>query len=286
MRLAAAVLLLPLGFACTGGSSDSLVDSQLRDPEPRETPDAAQAGSSSGAPVDDPKCASVTGTVEGTGSSGLRIRTKPNTDSNENGRVEEGATITIYCQVEGEAIEGNSVWSYLGAERGYVADAYVDTGHEGFVPDLPRCDADTLTCGAVVTNPKPEPGVDTPPSPLGSSPEVDITGPAVLDHVQGFANDACAVIGACTVSTYEGHSPSAELALDFLTSDEYGEHPTDDYAFGDRLAAYAIANMPGYRIEYVIYRQRIDMGDGWDAMDDRGSITENHYDHVHVTFEP
>ena len=24
---------------------------------------------------------------------------------------------------------------------------------------------------------------------------------------------------------------------------------------------------------------------GWDPMEDRGSITQNHYDHVHVSFE-
>ena len=27
-------------------------------------------------------------------------------------------------------------------------------------------------------------------------------------------------------------------------------------------------------------------GSGWDPMEDRGSITENHFDHVHVSFLP
>jgi hypothetical protein len=31
---------------------------------------------------------------------------------------------------------------------------------------------------------------------------------------------------------------------------------------------------------------RIDSGDGWRPMEDRGSITQNHCDHVHVSFEP
>ncbi len=36
---------------------------------------------------------------------------------------------------------------------------------------------------------------------------------------------------------------------------------------------------------YVIWRQRYNDGSGWDPMEDRGSITANHYDHVHVSFE-
>jgi hypothetical protein len=35
----------------------------------------------------------------------------------------------------------------------------------------------------------------------------------------------------------------------------------------------------------VIWRQRINSGTGWRAMEDRGSITQNHYDHVHVSFD-
>lgn len=287
MRSLTLSLLLPLAVACST-SSESLVGSQLDDDPASGRSGSSSSSSSGGAMPNQPAvCRSVQGTVNGTGSSGLRVRAEPNTDSAERGRVDEGSTVTIYCQTEGENIQGSSVWSYLGADRGYVAGAYVDTGSEGFDPDVPRCDAASLACGAAAPPPDPtDPGTDTAPDPIGSSPAVDVEGPAIRAHVQAFANDACAVLGACTISTYAGHSPSADLALDFLTSDEYGEHPTDDYAFGDRLAAYAVKYMAEYRIEYVIYRQRIHMGEDWDAMSDRGGVTENHYDHVHVTFEP
>ncbi len=40
-------------------------------------------------------------------------------------------------------------------------------------------------------------------------------------------------------------------------------------------------------VSYLIYSQRIwsveRSGEGWRAMEDRGSVTANHYDHVHVT---
>lgn len=129
-------------------------------------------------------------------------------------------------------------------------------------------------------------GRDAPPSPLGSSPAAPVQGPDVLEHVQGFANDVCAVLGACGLSTYVGHSPTAERALDILISQSYGELPDDDFAFGDRVAAYALANREGYRIDYVILRQRIHSGSQWQDMEDRGSITANHMDHVHVSFAP
>lgn len=65
-------------------------------------------------------------------------------------------------------------------------------------------------------------------------------------------------------------------ALDFLVP----------RATGDALAAYALANRGDFAITYVIWRQRINYGSGWQPMADRGSDTANHYDHVHVSFAP
>ena len=54
---------------------------------------------------------------------------------------------------------------------------------------------------------------------------------------------------------------------------------------GDRIAKCALANKEELGIDYVIWKQRVNYGDGWERMEDRGGITENHYDHVHVSFE-
>ncbi len=134
-------------------------------------------------------------------------------------------------------------------------------------------------------------GVDAGPGGGGGGPEpmpgqtVDITGPAVLPHVQLFANAMCSATGACEVGTRVGHSPSAERAIDILTSDVYGKRPTDDNALGDAVAEFTLAHMEQYGVTYLIWRQRYNDGSGWDPMDDRGSITANHYDHVHVSFD-
>lgn len=87
------------------------------------------------------------------------------------------------------------------------------------------------------------------------------------------------------MSTYEGHQPTAARALDILVSDVYGKVPTDGNALGDKVAAFALAHQPEHGITYVIWRQRINTSGEWKPMEDRGSITQNHYDHVHVSFD-
>lgn len=54
---------------------------------------------------------------------------------------------------------------------------------------------------------------------------------------------------------------------------------------GDRIARCALENQEELGVEYVIWEQRINHGDGWKRMEDRGGATENHYDHVHISFE-
>ncbi|GAA1202801.1 hypothetical protein GCM10009675_20080 [Prauserella alba] len=65
------------------------------------------------------------------------------------------------------------------------------------------------------------------------------------------------------------------LALDFMTTGTNG----------DRIAEYILANQAEFGVTYVIWEQRYNDGSGWSYMEDRGSDTANHYDHVHVSFE-
>lgn len=250
-RVAFVAVLLSGGvFACSGAPDDDL-----------KAPAARPASAKS----------SVQARVSGTGTSGLRVRARPTTMSEQLGTLAEGELVTIACQIKGETINGNDVWNRLDEEGGYISDAYVD-GPRGFDKGAPRCD-----------------GTTPPPSMVdggGAGGTVDIEGPMVQPHVQLFADEACKAVAACRASTYVGHSPQADLALDFPSGEGYGKLPTDDNVFGDRLAEFGVANREKYRIDYVIYRQRINSGTGWRMMEDRGSITQNHYDHVHVSFDP
>lgn len=211
----------------------------------------------------------IAGTVFDTGSDGLLVRAEPRVGAAVVGGLRNGQNVTVTCQQRGDSVRGNDVWDFIG--KGFVSDAFLWTGHEGFAPGVPRCNGQGGGGGAT-----------SAPSGGGGSSAVDIDGPWVRDHVQRFADRACGSVDACATSTYDGHHPSADLALDIRTSSVYGA--ADNYAFGDRLAQFALDNQGPYRIWYVIYRQRINYGSGWEWMEDRGSVTQNHYDHVHVSF--
>lgn len=66
------------------------------------------------------------------------------------------------------------------------------------------------------------------------------------------------------------------LAIDFMVYGDKGK--------GDQLAAYVIANAQRLSVKYVIWYQRIWQNGSWKAMADRGGVTANHRDHVHVSF--
>ena len=53
---------------------------------------------------------------------------------------------------------------------------------------------------------------------------------------------------------------------------------------GDAVAAFVQAHAAELNVKYVIWRQRYwEPGGSWEPMEDRGSPTANHMDHVHVT---
>jgi hypothetical protein len=212
----------------------------------------------------------IPGTVFNTGSDGLRVRAEPSLGAAVIGGLRDGQNVRVTCQARGDAVQGNDVWDYVGS--GYVSDAFLWTGYDGFAPGIPRCGDNG---GGGGSSNGGTGGGD-------QSVSVDIDGPWVRDHVQRFAELACGSVDACATSTYVGHQPSADLALDIRTSSVYGA--ADNYPFGDRLAQFALEHQSSHRIWYVIYRQRINYGNGWEWMEDRGSITQNHYDHVHVSF--
>ena len=81
------------------------------------------------------------------------------------------------------------------------------------------------------------------------------------------------LIGVAQRSRVSDHAKG--LALDLMVRG----------AKGDRIAKCALANKEELGVEYVIWQQRINYGDGWERMENRGSITENHYDHVHISFK-
>ena len=101
-----------------------------------------------------------------------------------------------------------------------------------------------------------------------------------------FKEEVANLFGITSFSGYRPGDPGDHgkgLAIDFMV-------PVSS-ALGDQVAEYAIHNMASRGISYVIWKQRFyapfpsKYGPAytWNPMPDRGSVTENHYDHVHVS---
>lgn len=91
------------------------------------------------------------------------------------------------------------------------------------------------------------------------------------------------------ITSFSGYRPGDSgdhgkgLAIDFMVP--------ESSELGDKIAEYAIQNMARRGISYIIWKQRFyapfdskyGPANTWNPMPDRGSVTENHYDHVHVS---
>ena len=111
------------------------------------------------------------------------------------------------------------------------------------------------------------------------------TSRAGLSNVGGMTPNAIAVINAVKAQfpgsgPFGGYRPGDPLdhgtghAVDIMCSTTEG----------NEIAAFLQANAATLNIKYLIWRQRIWYPGGtWQAMEDRGSPTANHMDHVHVS---
>ncbi|RNL84651.1 hypothetical protein EFW17_11905 [Halostreptopolyspora alba] len=76
-------------------------------------------------------------------------------------------------------------------------------------------------------------------------------------------------------------------ACDFMMSSNGASPSAENQQLGQQIANYAQNNADRLGVKYIIWEQRIwdsrNPGAGWKQMEDRGSITQNHYDHVHVS---
>lgn len=130
--------------------------------------------------------------------------------------------------------------------------------------------------------------VDYAPNADGKTPAPAATGgkaraTGTLPFVQDAANELGPKFSISNIGGYRsqqdgGFHPMGR-ALDFMTGDQ---------SQGDALAAYAWANRARLGVTEIIYRQHIltvaRANEGWRPMGDRGSNTQNHMDHVHVSF--
>jgi len=87
------------------------------------------------------------------------------------------------------------------------------------------------------------------------------------------------------VTTYASHADCPTCSADLWTPDARGGVDNTSLQSMNNVAWYLRVNASALGIKHIIWNQRLSIGGGaWQPMEDRGSITANHKDHVHFTF--
>ena len=182
----------------------------------------------------------------------LNLWTEPGKGARKIGLLQEEKKILVTGRQLGGRVEvvwqGRSAW----VTTGYLAD---EKPVEEVAPDGSGGDVDaTCTNGSSV--------------PAGVSPNIVKVHEAVCANFPEIT----------TYGTFRGDGEHAQgLAVDMMTSGSRGWE----------VAEFVRAHYAELGVNYIMYSQRIwsveRASEGWRYVEDRGSTTANHYDHVHVT---
>ena len=129
----------------------------------------------------------------------------------------------------------------------------------------------------------------TTEEPATTQTPVNVNTTGLQPQAAAYMTEIANLYGITSFSTYRAGDTGDHgkgLAVDFIVP--------ESSALGDQIAEYTAANMASRGVSYIIWKQRFyapfnsiyGPAYTWNLMPDRGSITENHYDHVHVSFNP
>jgi hypothetical protein len=140
--------------------------------------------------------------------------------------------------------------------------------------------------GSAAAAPRADEPVPTAAAARAGIAHISNTAGSVKPVVQAAANQVVGNVPGAAGITLGGTRPSATdpgghpsgLALDYMV--------LSNTALGNAIVQYHVAHWQELGVEYLIYRQRMlsSPGGSWTPMEDRGSPTANHMDHVHVNY--
>ena len=146
-----------------------------------------------------------------------------------------------------------------------------------------------VTEAPTTTEAPAEPVVAETPATTQTPTPVNVNTTGLQPQAAAYMTEIANLYGITSFSTYRAGDTGDHgkgLAVDFMVP--------ESSALGDQIAEYTAANMASRGVSYIIWKQRFyapfnsiyGPAYTWNLMPDRGSITENHYDHVHVSFNP
>ena len=155
------------------------------------------------------------------------------------------------------------------------------------VEEAPIADANSVEAAPVTPTPVASTATTVATISTTSSSTTSSYDVGLQPQVAAFRAEVANAFGITSFSGYRAGDTGDHgkgLAIDFMVP--------QSSALGDQVAAYAVANVASKNISYIIWKQRFYSSYAsiygpaytWNLMPDRGSITENHYDHVHVSF--
>jgi hypothetical protein len=224
---------------------------------------------------------------------------------------QNGSGGTVTAEDSAQASESPSPDAESSAPSQEELDEQVDRDREAYAESLKEDDKYSASgSSSLKAMPKPTPS-PTANSGVSSNSDGESAGSEVGD--EGASSDGGSGSGGvsdqeCSVSssiesglTPNGRAAYRAVCAEFPEVSSYGGRradPGSDHnsgnavdimitgATGDRITEYLIANRDKLNVKYVIFEQKIYASyTGWSgrAMEDRGSVTANHYDHVHVS---
>ena len=192
----------------------------------------------------------------------LNVRAEPSDKAKLVDTLEWAEKIAVSGETRGEwaevVVDGESLW---------VHNAYLAEKKPKPEPE-PEAEEESSEAPTI--------GLSSAPCSTGSDVESGLTSNAIAVH-----RAVCAAFPQ--VTSYGGVRPGDD-----------GEHGTGQAldimitgSTGDEIAEYVRANASALGVSEVIWSQKIwtveRSSEGWRWMEDMGSTTANHYDHVHVT---
>jgi len=162
--------------------------------------------------------------------------------------------------------------------------------------DVIGSNPDRIFVGQVLATPGPQQAAPAAPAPSAApapaakatkavarisnsagnvKPRAQAAADAVVTNVPGTAG---ITIGGTRASAVDPHGHPSGLALDYMV--------TRDAALGNAVVRYHLDHWNELGVEYIIWQQKIltSPTGSWKQMENRGSATANHMDHVHVNY--
>lgn len=203
--------------------------------------------------------------------------------------VEETEVVTETTEATTEAVAETTVYSEATTEAVTEAPATEEITTTTTEPTT-EATTEAVTAAPETYQAEPSQGAATYAAPVAPDyatiAATKSENAGLQPQTAAFKEEVAKLYGITSFSGYRPGDPGDHgkgLAIDFMV-------PVSS-ALGDQVAEYAIQNMASRGISYVIWKQRFyapfpsKYGPAytWNPMPDRGSVTENHYDHVHVS---